>query len=58
MSLTTEEALESAMSYIKDAELCLYDAYDCMVEIEDLKNIHHRLNNKLEDEVKNERISR
>lgn len=57
MSLTAEQAIESAMTYLKDAELCLYDAvgnYDVHKEMEELKDMHYRLSKKLVKEVKNE----
>ena len=49
MSLSAEQAIEGAMSCLKDAELCLYDAFSCDVhkEIEELKDIHYRLSKKL-----------
>lgn len=56
MSLTVEKAIESAMSCLKDAELCLHDAVgncDVYKEMEELRDIHYRLSKKLVKEGKN-----
>lgn len=50
MSLSTEEAIKGAMSCLKDAELCLYDAVgtrNVYKEIEEIKDMHYRLSKKL-----------
>ncbi len=55
MSLTAEEAIESAMSCLKNAELCLYDAVgncDVHKEMEELRDMHYRLSKKLVKGVK------
>ena len=50
MSLSTTDALESAISYLEDAKLCLYDAIpeaNVREEIEQIQSIIHYLEDKL-----------
>lgn len=51
MSLTTTEAIQSAMDDIKNAVLCLLDAneIECSGEKEELEYVYRRLEGKLGD---------
>lgn len=59
MSLSTEEAINSAISDLENAERCLYDALvdvNLQQEIEQTESTRHHLESKLEMYQKNHKI--